>query len=330
MTEARCTAVAHSNIALIKYWGKKDEERNLPAVPSLSLTLDQLASKTTVRFDAQWPTDTVTLDGEQAQGRERQRVVDMLDRVRELAGRSERAHVTSSNDFPTAAGLASSASGFGALAVAARVAAGLILGSAELSSLARQSSASAARSLFGGFATLGAGAESAEPLADPLHWGLRLLVLVTERGKKAIGSTQAMRLTERTSPYYRSWVDGAQELFDAARVAVLDKSLPQLGEAMERSTLMMHASMFAARPAIIYLKPTTLAVIAKVEQLRAEGLECYFTMDAGPHVKVLVEPERAEQLERELGSVPSVVKTILCGTGPAASVTAPAASLEGP
>jgi diphosphomevalonate decarboxylase len=246
-------------------------------------------------------------------------VSELLDRVRRLSGLREHARVATANDFPTAAGLASSASGFAALAVAAARAARLQLDPKTLSAMARQSSASAARSLFGGFATLEAGAEQASPLAPEDHWDVRLLVLVTERGKKPMSSTEAMLLTERTSPYYGAWLEGSADLFARGCRAVRERNLTDLGQVMEQSTLMMHATMFVAEPAIIYPTPASWAVIQRVRELRADGLECYFTMDAGPHVKVLVEQRDAASVKRTLSSLEAVKQCIECRPGPGAS-----------
>lgn len=322
MTTNVARAIAHSNIALIKYWGKSDSTLNLPAVPSLSLTLDGLTTTTRVHFDATLDTDQVELDGKLAHGSEQTRVVTLLDRVRALAQTDTRARVSSHNDFPTAAGLASSASGFAALALASASAAGLALEVEALSALARQSSASAARSLFGGFVNLLAGAESACQVAPSEHWDLRLLVAVTEEGKKPVGSTQAMEITKRDSPYYAAWLAHAPSLYREAELAIQNRQFDALGAAMEQSTLMMHASMWATRPAILFLTGATLSVMHRVRTLRSQGLPCYFTIDAGPHVKVLTPTPHAEALERELAALDQVLRVIPCAPGPGARLTA--------
>src|SRR3954469_11429103 len=172
-------AVAHSNIALAKYWGKADAVRNLTAVPSLSLTLAALRTVTSVRFDEALPVDEFLLAGAAVSGRPLSRVTKLLDAVRASAGIDARARVESVNDFPTAAGLASSASGFAALAMAATRAAGLEQSLEEVSALARAASASAARSVFGGYVSLGARAESAERVALGADFPLEMLVAVT-------------------------------------------------------------------------------------------------------------------------------------------------------
>lgn len=309
---------ANSNIALIKYWGKLDRPGNYPAVPSLSLTLSDLTTTTRVELDARLKADEVHLDGELAAGRTRDRVIRILEHFRHGSGSPHFARVTTNNDFPTAAGLASSASGFAALVTAANAAYATHLSRAELSSLARSASASAARSLFEGWSMLAVGADSAVELAPACHWQLVLLVVVTATGKKSIGSTEAMNLTRETSPFYGTWVEQAPRLFEAGRAAVLERDLPRLGAAMEQSTLMMHATMMSANPAVIYLAPGTLNVLHQVTALRARGLACYYTMDAGPHVKVLCEATTAARIRDELAGVDGVREVILAHPGPAA------------
>jgi diphosphomevalonate decarboxylase len=319
---SRAVAVAHANIALAKYWGKADQGKNLPAVPSLSLTLDALKTRTVVEFDAALAEDEVSLDGRPARDKERKRVVGMLDEVRALSGRKERARVVSANSFPTAAGLASSASGFAALALASTRAAGLDTSVPALSAMARAASVSAARSLYGGYVVLPARAEHAEPLVPGSHFPLAMVVALTRAGEKAVGSTEGMIRTAKTSPYYPGWVDHAPKLFERIKHAVLERDLAALGPAIEASALAMHASMFASDPPIVYFSPVTVAVMERVRELRASGLLAFFTMDAGPHVKVVTAPGNAEAVAKALSEVPGVLEVIRCAPGPDASVEA--------
>lgn len=316
----RKTAVAHANIALAKYWGKADEAKNLPAVPSLSLTLDALRTKTSVEFDASLADDEVSLDGRVARDKERRRVVRLLDEIRKLAHVDAKARVESENSFPTAAGLASSASGFAALALAATAAAGLDVSRERASALARAASVSAARSLYGGYVELPARAEFAVPVAPGSHFPLAMVVALTRAGEKSVGSTEGMLRTARTSPYYPAWVNQAQASCDRIKKAVLERDLDTLGPAVEASALAMHASMFAADPPIVYMSPTTVAVMERVRELRAAGIPAYYTMDAGPHVKVVTLPERASEVAVALKAVAGTLDVIQCGPGPDASV----------
>ncbi len=312
-------AVAYANIALIKYWGKADRVRNLPAVPSLSLTLAGLRTRTEAQL-IPGEEDTVTLDGRPAQGRPHARVVALLDQLRARAGSDAHLAVTSHNEFPTAAGLASSASGFAALALAASHALGLSLTRQELSAVARQASASAARSIFGGWAELLTSSEHASPIAPAAHLDVRMLVAVTRRGEKAIGSTEAMLHTAETSPYYDAWVASAGAMFARGKSALLARDLKELGRAMEHSTLAMHASMLAADPGVLYFAPESLAVMHAVRELRGRGFSAYFTLDAGPHVKVLCPSSEAPAIAAELRALPAVLELLEAAPGDAAEL----------
>jgi diphosphomevalonate decarboxylase len=319
MSSAR--SVACSNIALVKYWGKADKAQNLPAVPSLSLTLDALTTTTTVDFDPALRMDTMVLNGADAPSEAVARATKLLDRVRVAARLTARARIVTANDFPTASGLASSASGFAALAAAASIAAGLPANPAAFSDLARRSSASAARSIFGGFATLAAGGPgtdflAAEPLLDRGAWDVCIVVAVTTEHAKDIGSTDAMQRTAATSPYYAAWLDAAPKLFAQARRAVQERDLEALGDATEKSTMAMHASAIAASPSVLYWQPPTLLVLAAVQKLRKGGIACFATMDAGPHVKVLAARADAARIQHALDEVPGVVRTLVALPGP--------------
>ena len=318
------TARACANIALVKYWGKRDARLNLPAAGSLSLTLAALVTETTVAFDPALAHDELVLDGAAAPA---DRVTPFLDLVREAARLSARARVTTRNDFPTASGLASSASGFAALAVAASRAAGLDLEPRELSILARRGSGSAARSIFGGFVRMHAGSRSdgsdafAEPLPSPLADHVRMVIAIVGGGApKAHGSRDAMDHTAATSPYYASWIALVPRDLAAAETALARGDLQELGEIAEANALAMHASAIAARPGVIYWQPPTLAALAAVSALRAQGHPAWATMDAGPHVKVLTTAADADAVARALAAVPGVSETLISTTGGPACV----------
>lgn len=325
----RATAVAHPNIALAKYWGKRDSGHNLPAVPSLSVTLAGMSTTTTVAFEPALEADTFTLSGAPAGARPTARVTALLDRVRAASGLCLRATVSSANDFPTASGLASSASGFAALALAASKAAGLQPSAGDVSDLARRSSVSAARSAFGGFVELPAGTSDGEEVleakvvASPEHLPLRVLVAVTREGPKATLSTEGMLHTQRTSPYYAAWVEGAPGVFARVRRAVLARDLEALGVAAEESALAMHAAALAACPGLVYWAGATVEAMEAVRRMRARGTLAFFTIDAGPHVKVLTSRADAAAVERGLAEVPGVLRLIRAEPGPGASLVDP-------
>lgn len=327
MKLSSCTAVAGANIALVKYWGKRDGVMNLPAAGSLSLTLKELGTRTTVRFGEQLgPRDRLRLNGQEPDDTTRARIVSFLDLIRAYAGTDARAEVVSENSVPTAAGLASSASGFAALALAGSRAAGLALTPEQLSVLARRGSGSAARSIFGGFAAMSAGTSPdgsdahASPIPEGDGWSLRLIVAVTAEGPKRLSSTAAMERTERTSPYYDAWVTSVPRDLVEARAAIAERDLPRLGALGERNALRMHASALAADPPILYWTPATLAAMETVRGLREQGISAYFTIDAGPHVKVLCTAGAAPQVEAAMSATPGVLRTYVTSPGRGARV----------
>lgn len=307
----RASAVAHPNIALSKYWGKRPGTANVPAVPSLSVTLAGLATHTTVHFGAE--KDTLTINGAAADAT---RATELLDHVRHAAGLKAHASIVSTNDFPTASGLASSASGFAALAVAATRAAGLDWDSHRVADLARRSSASAARSILGGFVELDG--ERITQIAKPGAVDLRILVCVTTEAPKEISSRSGMTITAERSPYYDAWVATAPHIHRQLKAALLDGDIPRVGELAEESALAMHASAFAA--GVIYVSGATLEAYQAVRHLRTEGIGAWATMDAGPHLKCIVAGIDVERASERLAKVPGVLRVIETVAGEGAHV----------
>jgi diphosphomevalonate decarboxylase len=323
---SEATATAHPNVALSKYWGKRPIPGNFPAVPSLSVTMSGLTTRTHVRFDPRLAHDRVVLGGADAEQAARGRVVELLDRVREASGETRRAEVSSANDFPTASGLASSASGFAALALAAVRAAGLDWDAARVSDLARRSSASAARSVFGGFVELEAGkvegAESdllaARPVAPPEHLPLVILVCVTTEAAKPVGSTQGMASTMQRSPFAGAWLEKAPALHAKLAAALRAADFAALGALAEESAMAMHATAIAA--GIVYWNGGTLAALARVRALREQGTAAFASIDAGPHVKVLVSPQDTPSVRQALETTPGVLRVLTATPGPGARI----------
>lgn len=282
-TPKTAIAIAHPNLALVKYWGKADIELNLPATSSLGIALKSFNSHVRVELDAQG--DSVELDGNR---QEPARYRSFLDTARRRCGVRSGFRIIARNDFPSAAGLASSSSGFAALAKACAAVCGVQLCDVELSALARVGSASAARSVFGGFVVLPAGAEHAEQLELPAKWPeLRVVVAVVTSDAKPISSREAMERVRLTSPDYPGWVQESSTLFQAAVDAVGAQDLDQLGLMMRRSYQSMFATMLGAVPPIRYGLPATERLLKAVEKLRSSGVSAWETMDAGPQVKVL-------------------------------------------
>lgn len=322
------SARAGANFALVKYWGKRDTDLNLPDVGSISITLDALYSETTVSFDPSLDRDEVTLDG-QSEPAEARRVSAFLDRARALAGSRLRARVDSRNNFATAAGLASSASGFAALTRASADALGLEASPGELSALARTGSGSAARSMFGGFVEMARGRRDdgydsvARELAGPDHWPLTIAIAITTVKRKAVGSTEGMQRTARTSPFYRAWVDHQESDLALARSAIAARDFEGLADVSEASALAMHGLAMSARPGLLYFNAATIECLHRVRALRGSGTPVFFTVDAGPQVKAIALPQAAEEVAEALADVPGVVEVVRSGLGPGAQRRSP-------
>lgn len=322
-------AQAHPNIALVKYWGKRDARLNLPAVGSISITLDRLWTRTAVRFDAGLAGDDVQLNARR-DAAEASRVSACLDLLRSRAGCRLPARVESWNNFPTGAGLASSASGFAALVTAATAALGLRLTPAERSAIARRGSGSAARSIFGGYVEWRCGERAdgtdsiAEPLAAAEHWPLSVLVAVTSRTAKSVGSTEGMNRTADSSPYWPAWVAEQPHDLEAARAAIAGRDFERLAAIAEHSCLKMHALALAARPGLLYWNGATVEAMHAVRGLRAQGVPVFFTVDAGPQLKAICLPAVAAEVATVLRAIPGVLEVLETGLGPGAFTIAQA------
>lgn len=311
--------VASANIALVKYWGKRDAAKNLPAAGSLSLTLDALRTETEVQL-TDGVADELLLDGEVATGSALQRATTFIDEIRRRSGRSERARIVTRNHFPSAAGLASSASGFAALAVAGAHAFGLEASDDELSELARLGSGSAARSIHGGFVRMfeGERPDGRDSVARPFEGAkleLSAAICVAKAGEKEVSSRDGMELTRETSPYHYSWLAQVARDLDAAERALRAPDFEALTEVTEGSCLAMHANAMAARPGLIYFLPVTLWAIDRVRQLRRSGTPVMFTIDAGPHVVAFAPPSEIEKVAAALAEHTEIDRVITSGPG---------------
>lgn len=302
------SAIAHPNVALVKYWGKRSGVRNLPAMGSLSLTLGFLATRTTVGFDPAPGPDKLTLNGRR-NARDLNRVRDCLAPLRERVGKVSAASVETNNDFPTGAGLASSASGMAALAVAAASALGLAGDAAVVRQAAMAGSGSAPRSLHGGIVSLSIDAEGSwtcGSLLSPAVWPLTVVVAVTQAERKQTDSRSGMELTRRTSPFYAAWLKSQAADLDDARRAVKAQDFRRLADLSEGNCLKMHAAALGATPPVLYFNGATLECIQRVKALAREGKPVFFTVDAGPQVKAVCLPEVLDPVREALSGVRGV------------------------
>ena len=305
------TAIAHPNIALVKYWGKQDKPGNIPATPSLSITLDTLATETTVVKSDQ---DSFHLAGLQVNDAKVAKFLATLRAQVDVPPLNIETH----NNFPTGAGLASSASGFAALITAINAECSLGLDDDMASEWARIGSASAARSMFGGYVSLIPPLWRAQPTAAASHWPLAVVVAITSTASKAVSSGEGMEITRTTSPFYKTWLQGSGDDYARVNDAIACRDFPELAAAAELNCLKMHAIMQTSVPTLNYWNPATISVMEKVRQLRDNGKSAFFTIDAGPQVKVVCLPEQAQSVAQVLAKTSGVLETIICQLGPGA------------
>lgn len=314
---------AHTNIAFIKYWGKENEEFILPKNNSLSLTLDAFYTDTQVSFDERLSKDILLIDSEEQDEKALKKAQVILDLVREEAGIHAFARVESKNYVPTAAGLASSASGLAALAGAASLAAGLDLSKEELSRLARRGSGSASRSIYGGFAEWQKGTSDTDSIAIPIDnadWDIGMIFIIVDDGRKDVSSTEGMRRVVETSPYYDGWVSSTKNDLADIKSAIKEQDIAKVGEIAERSALKMHALNLSANPPFNYWSPESIVAMRKVAEFREQGYPVYLTMDAGPNVKLICKASQTEELYTALLETFHKEQLVIAKPGPGIQV----------
>ncbi len=315
----RATARAQPNIALIKYWGKRDSIRNLPAVGSISITLADLVTTMSVEFDDSLCDDVFVVNDNEDPAM-LPRVARCLDSV---GGKQRRrARIVSECNFPIAAGLASSAAAFAALVVAADAAAGQSSTTAELASLAGRASGSAARSLHGGYVELENRDDDivVRSLRSADDWPLKVVVAITAKGPKPVSSGEAMEVGRKTSPFFDRWVDQQPADILDAKDAIANRDFAKLASIAEHNCLKMHSVMWASRPPMIYWNSATLACMQTVRELQSQGVEVFFTIDAGPQVKAVCTAEDQPRVLEALTATTGVQDIMLSGLGDGASL----------
>jgi diphosphomevalonate decarboxylase len=311
-------ATAHPNIALIKYWGDIDAKLHIPANGSISMNLAGLTTRTTVSFDPELARDKFILNNAVVTGNAYERVCVFLNRVRQLAGVSTYASVNSQNNFPTAAGLASSASGFAALSLAASQAAGLELEEKALSRLARRGSGSACRSIPTGFVEWHNGLDDldsyADSIAPPDHWNLVDCIPLVNREAKHTGSNAGHALANTSILQSARLVDAPRRL-RICRKAILDRDFDALADIVELDSNLMHSVMITSNPPLLYWHPATVEILHTVHTWRKEGLPVCYTIDAGPNVHVLCLGEQEQEVIEQLQHLPGVIQVLVAHPG---------------
>ena len=313
MENNSATAFASPNIAFIKYWGNADPELNIPSNGSISMNLGGLSTKTTVEFISQLKEDVLLIDDKPQNGESLHRVKKVLNKVRDYSGTQIYAEVKSQNNFPAGTGIASSASAFAALSLAATCASGLNLMESELSRLARLGSGSACRSIPGGFVEWQAGTDDqssyAKSIAPSEHWDLVDCIAVVSESHKSIGSKEGHSIAQ-SSPFQATRIQEAPARINICREAILSKDFDLFASIVELDSNMMHAVTMTSKPSIIYWHPTTLTVINEVRKMRRRGIPVCYTIDAGPNVHVLCLEGSKSQVCSHLGSIPGILEII--------------------
>ena len=326
MTLQRVAAFAPSNIALTKYWGKRDHTLNLPLASSISVTLGELGSLTVCAPNPELAADVMDVDGQPLDDAGMTKVRRVLGIIREMAGSNVYAGLNSVNTVPTARGLASSASAFAALATAASHAYGLTLDQGTLSRLARTGSGSASRSIHGGFVQwdVGEAADGSDSQARQLfpaaHWPLTVLVAQVKDGRKKVSSTSGMRMAASDSLTFRGWIEQCGKDVIDCQTALAAKDMDKLAAVVEGNAMAMHGTMMSSRPPLLYWQPATVGIIHTVRELRGDGTACCFTIDAGSSVVVLVEPSDAAAVAAALAEIPGVEAVLQTRVGEGARV----------
>jgi diphosphomevalonate decarboxylase len=315
-------AQAHPNIAFIKYWGNRDNALRLPSNGSISMNLDGLFTRTTVTFNSS-QRDSLVINDHPVSGKGLERVSYILDLVREMANINERAEVSSTNNFPAGAGIASSAAAFAALALASSHAAGLTLSEGQLSRLARRGSGSASRSIPSGFVEwqMGTGDDDcvAVSIASPDHWALTDCVTIVNASHKKTGSTEGHALAW-TSPLQAGRVADATHRLDICRNAILQKDFETFANIIELDSDIMHSVMMTSNPPLMYWQSATVEIFHQVRGWRASGLPVGYTVDAGANVHVICLAEYAKEVEKRLRELPGVTDVLVAGAGGAAHI----------
>ena len=314
----KSTAIAPSNIAFTKYWGRKDEVLRLPENGSISMCLSNLLTTTTVEFSDKFSEDKVIINGGGLEEGEAQRVIKHLDRVRKLASHMSsgklKAKVVSNNNFPTGTGLSSSASGFAALSLAASASAGLKLDEKDLSILARQGSGSACRSIPSGFVEWLDGDTSETSYSTQIfpadYWAITDVVAIVSSSKKEVSSTEGQKQAT-SSPFMQVRISGMKEKNKKIKRLIKDKNFKEFGELVEQDALELHSIMLTQYPPLIYWTPGTLQIMKLCSHWRAEGIPVYFTINTGQDIHLICEQKNVKKVVKKLKELDFVKDTII-------------------
>lgn len=328
LTLSSATAQAPSNIAFVKYWGKTDHQLTLPQNSSISMSLDSLHTTTTVTFSDEYMSDEVWIaapheQSQQVVGSKASRVTQHLDRIRQLNQETRKAKVISTNNFPSGVGIASSASAFAALTLATTSALNMNLTPTELSRLTRLGgSGSATRSIMGGYVEWLAGDDQssvAQQLFPESYWQLSDVIAIISTAEKKVSSLEGHELAE-TSPFYQPRLADLPRRLKVVRTALKQKDLTLLGSELEPEALSLHTVAMTCSPPVFYPMTETFWLLDELRAWRAEGIEVYGTMDAGPNVHCICHANDTTKIKEKLQQLPYVQQVLLARAGSGAHI----------
>jgi len=323
MSKYSAIALAHPNIAFIKYWGNVNDTLRLPSNGSISMNLAELHTKTKISFETTLEDDELIINGQSRQGKELERVKTFLDNFRNSDKKKLHARVESENNFPLGAGIASSSSAFAALALAASHALNLVLSESQLSCLARRGSGSACRSIPSGYCEWHVGTYDedsyATSIASPSHWNLVDCIAIVQEGQKKIGSSEGHKLAG-TSPIQAARVEDTPHRLNLCRSAILTRDFEKLSYIVELDCNLMHSVMMTSNPPLRYYEPTSLLIMNEVFSWRNQGLPSCYTVDAGPNVHVLTLADQLNQVKQKLMDIPGVLRVLISHVGKGAQI----------
>lgn len=318
MSDNTSIAIAHPNIALIKYWGNQNHKLRIPENGSISFNLDSLFTQTSVSFDSAFKADVLSINDKEMTDSSLERVVSILEIVRQLSGKKLFANVESTNNFPIGTGIASSASAFAALSLAASKSIGLELSEKDLSRLARRGSGSACRSIPEGFVEWFPGESDSDSFAKSIapsdHWELVDIIAVVSAEHKIVGSSAGHELAS-TSPLQAARVADTNHRMEIVRKAILERDFLAMADTVELDSNIMHAVMMTSNPPIMYWESTSITIMKTVKEWRATGLAVCYTLDAGPNVHIITTKEHADKLISNLTAIKGIKKILKSGVG---------------
>ena len=302
-------AIAHPNFALVKYWGKKDSEQNRPAMSSISITVDSMQSKTTIISDQASNKHRLFLNGKEES--DLSRVLPSIDYLSKISKSDDYLVIRSENNFPTSSGLASSASGIASLVTAYEAHYGINLDMRDRIHASILGSGSAPRSLLGGFVLMDhKNSYSCSQILEKSEWPLEILICIVSNHKKKISSREGMEISKKTSPLYMDWLNINARHIGLALKAIKNKNFTALGKVSEENCRLMHKVMKTSIPSILYMTEVTKSCLSEIERLRSSGHKLFYTIDAGPQIKIICDSSSSKSIKESIKQNTDVIKVI--------------------